>query len=295
MSKIIACKLSLVLSIFAGMVAMDCGQLAAPAFAQRPSRENDDDDDNDERRADNERGGDERGGGEGRSRWQGRRGWGGRRGGGFGGGEDGGRRGRERQRDDNDDEEQDDDDSNEGRSSGTDVSGYARDLVKQYDKNGDMMLQEEERSGLRGPAARADLDNDNVITVEEIVQSLSDRGASGRGRRERPSGRGTNDARSDGATSKAEAGAKKRVYTSVAAGKGDGKEEADKRKSYRFTPAQERLAGNLPSWFKSRDRNKDGQVSMSEYSRSWTARLVRQFQDVDLNDDGVVTAKEAAE
>ena len=89
---------------------------------------------------------------------------------------------------------------------------------------------------------------------------------------------------------------KQRVYTSVAAGKGAGKEkEGDKRRSYRFTPATERLTGNLPSWFKSRDRNKDGQVSMSEYSRSWTDRLARQYRELDLNDDGVITAKEAAE
>jgi hypothetical protein len=160
-----------------------------------------------------------------------------------------------------------------------------------HDKNGDMMLQEEERAKLTGPAARADSDGDKVITVEEIIaQSTSE--SSGRGRRDRRPRRDDNASASESAA-KSEGAAKKRVYTSLAAG-GSGK-EADKRKSYRFTPAQERLTGNLPSWFKSRDRNEDGQVSMSEYSRSWTARLVRQFQDIDLNDDGVITPKEAAD
>jgi hypothetical protein len=287
MSKYIVFKSAFVFALLAGMVVVDCGPLAGPAVAQRPNRDNDDDD-RDERRGDEQRGREE-----GRNRGGGGRRWGGRRGGGFGGGEDGGRRGRERQRDEDGDEEQDDEDRDENRSGRMDVSGYARDLVKQYDKNGDNMLQEDERSGLRGPVARADLDNDNVITAEEIVRSLTDRESSGRGRRERRSGGEDNAASSDRAAGKSDATAKKRVYTSVSAG-GSGK-ETDKRKSYRFTPAQDRLTGSLPSWFKSRDRNKDGQVSMSEYGRSWNARLVRQFQDVDLNDDGVVTAKEAAE
>jgi hypothetical protein len=158
-----------------------------------------------------------------------------------------------------------------------------------------MMLQEDERSGLRGPVARADLDNDNVVTVEEIVRSLSNRESPERGRRDRRASREGGGDLSE-STAKSEGATKKRVYTSVSVGSVAGNEkDADKRRSYRFTPAQERLTGDLPSWFKSRDRNKDGQVSMSEYSRSWTARLVRQFQDIDRNDDGVITPKEAAE
>jgi hypothetical protein len=50
----------------------------------------------------------------------------------------------------------------------------------------------------------------------------------------------------------------------------------------------------LPGWFKSRDKNGDGQVLMSEYSRSWSSRMVREFEGYDKNGDGVVTPKEAA-
>jgi hypothetical protein len=293
MRKCLLIKSALVFSIFAGIVVANYGPLAAPTYAQRPNR---DDDDDDEPRGGEERGGDVRGGGEGGDRPEGRRRWGrGRGGGGFGGGEGGERRGRERQRDENDDDQQQDEDDDEG--GGPRIEGWARRIVEENDKNGDMMLQENERSGLRGPVARADLDKDNVVTVEEIVRSLSNGGSPERGRRDR---RASREAEGGGAESKAstsEGAAKKRVYTSIVAG-ASGKEsgkEADKRKSYRFTPAQERLTGNLPSWFKSRDRNEDGQVSMSEYSRTWSARLVRQFQDIDLNDDGVITPKEAAE
>jgi hypothetical protein len=292
MTKYILFKSALVFSIFAGMVAIDSGPLATPAHAQR--RGNGNDENRDERRPDERRGADERGGGgeEGRGRWGGggRGRWGRRP-----GGDDGERRDREPRRENNEGDER----NNESREGADrprmDVKGYASDLVKKYDKNGNMMLEEEERAQLTGPAARADLNKDNVITVEEIVGSLSNRGSSAGGR-DRRSGREREEGASDRPTGKAEATSKKRVYTSATAASGSGKEkEATKRRSYRFTPATERLTGNLPSWFKSRDRNKDGQVSMSEYSRSWTDRLARQYRELDLNDDGVITAKEAAE
>ncbi|HEY3393622.1 MAG TPA: hypothetical protein VGK58_13000, partial [Lacipirellulaceae bacterium] len=169
MSRYNLLKSVLVFSIFAGIIVADCGPLASPAFAQRPNRDRDNDDDDDERG-----GGDARREGEGGNRWEGRRGWGGRRrgGGGFGAGEEGERRSRERQREGNDDEDRDEDSDEDN---GPRIEGWARNLVKENDKNGDMMLQEDERSGLRGPVARADLDNDNVVTVEEIVRSLSNR------------------------------------------------------------------------------------------------------------------------
>jgi len=42
------------------------------------------------------------------------------------------------------------------------------------------------------------------------------------------------------------------------------------------------------------DANGDGQVSMSEYSRSWSSSAVSEFRRYDLNDDGIITATEAA-
>jgi hypothetical protein len=207
------------------------------------------------------------------------------------------------------------------------MTDYAKGLVKQHDKNGNMMLDGDERSQLRGRAAAADANNDNVITVDELVAGLSgassassssggssnassassassrdeddeerqeDRGrarggffGSRRGDRDRDSDR-------NGGGSNSNSGTGKRVYTgSVAVGKSAG-EEQNQRRTYRFTPAAERLPTGLPSWFKSRDKNGDGQVFMSEYSRSWSSRMVSEFRRYDTNDDGVVTAKEAA-
>ena len=87
-----------------------------------------------------------------------------------------------------------------------------------------------------------------------------------------------------------------RVYTALVAGGKDGKAatEKEQKRTYRFSRGADRLpVTGLPSWFKSRDENGDGQVEMSEYSRSWSDRTVSEFGRYDLDSDGIVTAKEA--
>ena len=80
------------------------------------------------------------------------------------------------------------------------------------------------------------------------------------------------------------------MYTGSAGGPNS--KEGDKRRTYRFSTTADRLPKNLPSYF-SRDTNGDGQVSMSEYSKSWSKSTVAEFRKYDLNDDGLITAKEA--
>jgi EF hand len=199
-----------------------------------------------------------------------------------------------------------------------DMSDYAKSLVKQHDKNGDMMLDEAERRELRGPAASADLNDDGTITIDEIVARLSNRGlpSATRGTEDRGarrsetesaeraaperrslfgSGRGERRDRASGDESRGsgEAATSHRVLRGTAWGAGADGEAKDQRRSYRFTPAAEKLPSGLPGWFKSRDANGDGQVAMSEYARSWSARLVAEFRRYDTNDDGIITAKEA--
>jgi Ca2+-binding EF-hand superfamily protein len=200
------------------------------------------------------------------------------------------------------------------------MKDYAVKLVTRYDKNGDMMLGPEERKELRGPAADSDLNHDGTITVDELVAHLSnpsatastapstsssnsstsststssnsssdrdrDRGSYGYRRRDGESS-------SDRGKSEADKALAGRVFTGTAGGAASGK-EGDKRRTYRFTRAADRVPTNVPSWFKSRDANGDGQVSMSEYSRSWSSSTVAEFRRYDLDDDGIITAKEAA-
>jgi len=189
------------------------------------------------------------------------------------------------------------------------MTDYAKSLVKKYDKNGDGMLQADEQKDLHGPAAGADLNHDGVITVEELVTHLtspspasgpsaaiatssgtssSDGGHWSRHRHDSDSTSGDN-SKSD--ADKAMAG---RVFTGTAGGMASTTKAGDKRHSYRFTTPSDRKPG-LPSELKSRDANGDGQVSMSEFSHNWSSSVVADFRRWDLNNDGVITTKEAAQ
>jgi hypothetical protein len=207
------------------------------------------------------------------------------------------------------------------------MDDYVRSVVKQHDKNGDMMLQADEQKGLSSKAATADLDKDGVITTNELTTTLSgnatasapgstsasgstgdrerssgdssessERGRRGEGKRGRD--RGENEQARTGSAGAAGAAAT-RVYTALPAKgkseKGAANETAAAKRTYRFTRGADRLpTTGLPSWFKSRDANSDGQVAMNEYSRSWSDRTVGEFRRYDLDNDGVITAKEAA-
>lgn len=212
-------------------------------------------------------------------------------------------------------------------SASIDESAYVKGLVKQFDKNGNMMLEGDELKALRPPASLADANNDKVITIDELIARLSsaapsstnktaassktvegkssdesrdreeprdsrsdrnDRGSFfrfGGGDRDRSNDRDERPANATGAARS------QRVLTWMGSDK-EGEKNSE-RHTYRFTPAAERLPNGLPSWFKSQDKNGDGQIAMSEYSRSWSRSTVSRFESYDLNGDGIITAKEA--
>jgi hypothetical protein len=172
------------------------------------------------------------------------------------------------------------------------MTDYAKSLVKQHDKNGDMMLDATEQGGLRGRAAAADANSDKVITVDELVVQLSGSATATTSRAAPGTVERATDNRRD--NEPAVDGDSQRVFTGSAGGSSARSKETDKRRSYRFAPPSERLPTGLPSWFKSRDKNGDGQVAMSEYGRTWSSRLVDEFRRYDTNDDGIITPKEVA-
>jgi Ca2+-binding EF-hand superfamily protein len=63
-------------------------------------------------------------------------------------------------------------------------------------------------------------------------------------------------------------------------------------KRIRFLMPTERLPQGLPEWFRAKDANGDGQVSMAEFATTWTDALVREFNSYDLNGDGMITPQE---
>jgi hypothetical protein len=82
--------------------------------------------------------------------------------------------------------------------------------------------------------------------------------------------------------------------SSASSGPGQSKETAgEKPKPYRFRSPKERLPEGLPGFF-SRDANGDGQISMSEYSRRWSDRMVAEFRRHDRDNDGMITPKECS-
>lgn len=179
-------------------------------------------------------------------------------------------------------------------SSSLDLKKWATALVVKNDKNGDMILQKEEQGFLGSSAAAEDLNHDGMITVDEIVMHHS----AGVTVSSQPKSSGTSTASTSSASgrtsdnrSKTDDAMAKRVLVGTAGGTG---KDADKRHSYRFSKATDKLPTGLPTWFKSRDTNSDGQVSMREYSRSVSQSMVSEFRRYDANDDGMITAKEAA-
>jgi hypothetical protein len=238
------------------------------------------------------------------------------------------RRWRDRSGDDDDrdgDENRADSKASEKASSNDDISlttkSWATTFVQQHDKNKNSWLDGDELRSAGRRAEAADSDHDKVVTIDELVASTmksastssssaaaapaaatsksSDDDDNKSEDRDRGSFFGFSrdrgrDSEGERSGDESKSGTAKRIYTgTVGVGKA-GKEEKSARRTYRFAPAGERLPTGLPSWFESRDKNGDGQVLMSEYSRSWSSRMVAEFRRHDANDDGVITAKEVA-
>jgi hypothetical protein len=232
------------------------------------------------------------------------------------------RQDRDRDRDEDDRSERETDKDASGDTPSLSTETWAKGFLKQHDKNKNGWLDGDELQAAGRRAQAADFNNDKAVTAEELVASTvkgtasiaaaahttetSEKSSDESKDEDRDEAResrggffgfGPRDRDDDGDRSDEElskSSTSRRVFTWLGGGKA-GADGKNVRRTYRFTPAGERLPTGLPSWFKSQDRNRNGQVEMSEYSRSWSKSTVARFQRYDVDGDGIITAKEAAE
>jgi Ca2+-binding EF-hand superfamily protein len=150
------------------------------------------------------------------------------------------------------------------------IRQQAKGLLKMYDKNGDGVLQKEEWSEMKEKYKAADKNHDGNITIDELTEFMIVDSGSG------PS-------QSSGVAVASSAGA-----SFAAAG------NAGKLKFRSPTPT-ERLPKDIPSWFITADTSGDGMVTMSGFIKvkGDTEAAAKEFTQYDLNNDGVITPREA--
>ena len=134
---------------------------------------------------------------------------------------------------------------------------YAQSLVESYDKDEDGKLSKEEVKAMRRPPVGADTDKDGFISEDELVDSLS--------------------------------GANKSKASSTSAKSSSSSSSRSKYSRSRGGSSRSRRGS---SSFSSLDADKDGQVKMHEYSKTWNDEIVAEFYEKDKNGDGIITSKE---
>lgn len=164
-----------------------------------------------------------------------------------------------------------------------------------YDRNNDGRIDQEEmqRSRRGADLLQYDRNRDGVITLDEMEyryarrrientrnvaaggQAERDQGQQGGERR----GRGGREGGREGGEGRNQSNGNPSPYAALS--------------SYRVVAPVERLPAGLPDWFYRNDADGDGQISMAEFSATWTEAVLEDFYQFDLNRDGLITPEEA--
>jgi hypothetical protein len=67
---------------------------------------------------------------------------------------------------------------------------------------------------------------------------------------------------------------------------------ADQARQRKYVVSPSRLPPGLPDWFRQRDRDGDGQLTLAEYAEVGSAAADREFARYDRNQDGLITPRE---
>jgi hypothetical protein len=180
--------------------------------------------------------------------------------------------------------------SSSGNADDAKYRAYAASMMKQYDKNGNNVLEKDEYSQMTN-GEKYDLNHDGKITLDELVEALKNPNRA-----------------SDDSSGLAKAAAAPKAGTASDSGDkgGDrgggrwggrrdqagGKSSATSGRLGRYISPAERLPDGLPDRFFRMDKDGDGQISMWEYSSTWNDATAAEFAKYDLNGDGVITAEE---
>jgi Ca2+-binding EF-hand superfamily protein len=177
---------------------------------------------------------------------------------------------------------------------------YAQRLVRQYDRDGDGVLDAEEWKPMHGDPRLVDANKDGLITVEEMAQWIADYGRNRRIRLAVPAIGLSGDSETNPGSPATSAGAsgskpgpsaEPTTAEDEDAGIDLAELEASRRRA-KFYRSPKRLPAGLPSWFLARDEDGDGQLTLSEFAPKPTPADLREFQRYDLNGDGLITAQE---
>jgi Ca2+-binding EF-hand superfamily protein len=167
------------------------------------------------------------------------------------------------------------------------VREYAQGLLNRYDKSKNGFLEKDEWKEMKSDYHAADLNKDNIITLDELAAKLGGYSTS--------SSSSSNSGTTPPATSSSSSSSSKPTATSRKWWQNNNSASSSKeaeKKSLRFLTPLERLPKGLPDWFARNDANGDGQVMMSEYAASWSEATVAEFQKYDLDGDGNITPEE---
>lgn len=159
---------------------------------------------------------------------------------------------------------------------------FAQNLMRNYDKNKSGVLEKDEWGGLRGDPKEIDRNGDGVITLDEMTARVLSY------RRDRERG---------GPPPPPSSPAGPPAAGTAASSKNPGKAGSTSNstapvQTWRFAASGAQLPEGLPEWFKGRDADGDGQVSMAEFASDWSEELIGQFLRYDANDDGIITPAE---
>lgn len=148
-----------------------------------------------------------------------------------------------------------------------------------YDRNRDRKIDAEEmkRSRYGSDLPLFDRNRDGIITLNEMEYRYAQRRLNNEGGSSTAS-RGRDSRKSSDKVKKPETKWRER--------------QGDDRKSYRIPAPIEGTQEGLPDWFPRDDADGDGQVAMAEFSVTWSDSVMSDFNQFDLNRDGMITPRE---